>query len=407
MNWVNYPWDKSNSLMNINRVKELMMENGINALVASSAENVFYVSEFVPFHLRYPPYGKGPVVFAMLPLDGEPYLITPHIDICVLEKAYPSWIKKHVFHLGYVDPTTVWDPYYIKGLENAEIIPNPIEAFIKVVNELKLNGKIAIEMDYLSSSIINSLSKKLPNINFVDSSKIFRELRSVKSSEELKRLRKAYEATEKGIETLLEVAREGTTEEEVANEVKISVIKAGADPIFILLGGGKRGGYNICWPSKYKLKKGDVIRLDMGVVYKGYCSDASRSIIIGKPTEKIKKILSTNIKAVENVIKAMEPGVKLGKLFEIAINTWKESGFPDYRRGTYVGHGVGINDHEYPDIRPNSEIILKPGMVMAIEVPLYDINLGGFSVEDTVVIKKDGYEYIGPYPKISRELIIS
>lgn len=159
--------------------------------------------------------------------------------------------------------------------------------------------------------------------------------------------------------------------------------------------------------SKYKLKKGDVIRLDMGVVYKGYCSDVSRSIIIGKPTEKIKKILSTNIKAVENVIKNMRPGVKLGKLFEIAINTWRESGFPDYRRGTYVGHGVGINDHEYPDIRPNSEIILKPGMVMAIEVPLYDINLGGFSVEDTIVVTEDGYEYIGPYPRITRELIIS
>jgi len=404
MNWINYPWNKGRPLIDLNRAKKIMEENEIDALVASSAENIFYVSEFIPFHLRYPPYGKGPLAFSILPLDGDPCLITPHIDICVLKKTHPSWIKRHIFHFGYIDPETIWEPYYIRGLENVEVNPNPIEAFVKIINELKLHKKIAIEMDYLPHSIINILSKKLINTKFVNSSDIFKELRSIKSNEELERLRKAYEATERGIKTVLEIAKEGITEEEIANEIKINVIRAGADPIFILLGGGKRGGYNICWPSRYKLKNGDVIRLDMGVVYKGYCSDASRSIVVGKPSEKIKRIIDTNIKAVENVIKAMAPGVKLGKLFEIAINTWRSLGFPEYERGTYIGHGVGINDHEYPDIRPKSEIILKPGMVMAIEAPLYDINLGGFSVEDTVVITKEGYEYLGPYPNVPREL---
>lgn len=406
MDWVTYPWDKGVPLMNVEKAREIMEEREIEALVASSAENVFYVSEFVPFHLRYPPYLKGPLVFAILPRDQEPYLVTPHIDIAVLKKTHPSWIKKHVFHLGYVSPNVIWDPYYIKGMEEGEVVPNPVDAFVKVLNQLKIQGTVAIETEYLPESVLQALGQKLPNIKFVDSSKIFRELRSIKSEEEIRRIKRAYEAVEKGIQVVMEIAREGVTEIEIAKEIKKAIIQSGADPIFILLGGGTRGGYNISWPTEYKLKKGDVIRLDLGATYKGYASDAARSIVVGKPSERVKKIISANRRAVEKVIEAIRPGVPLGKLFDIGVNSWKESGFPEYRRGTYIGHGVGIRDHEYPDIRPRSKIRLKPGMVMAIEVPLYISGLGGFNIEDTVLVTEEGYEYIGPYPRIERELII-
>ena len=141
-------------------------------------------------------------------------------------------------------------------------------------------------------------------------------------------------------------------------------------------------------PLNKKIRSGEILLIDMGARYKGYCSDFTRTVFIGKPTQRFKKLYSIVLETQKKAIKKCRVGYPVKRLYEdCGLN------FKKYKEDKYfvhsLGHGVGIDIHEFPHIGINSKERFKNGMVFTIEPGLYHKNLGGIRIEDLCVMDKN------------------
>lgn len=152
-------------------------------------------------------------------------------------------------------------------------------------------------------------------------------------------------------------------------------------------------------PGERKIQKGDYLLIDFGVIKDGYCSDITRTFIIGEASEKQKEIYDIVLRSNEAGINAIQAGVPV-KTFDIeARNVINNSGFGEYFNNR-VGHGLGIEVHEEPSIHENNEQIAEAGLVFTIEPGIYIPDVGGVRIEDIVYINEDGNaEVLSSFPK--------
>ena len=127
------------------------------------------------------------------------------------------------------------------------------------------------------------------------------------------------------------------------------------------------------------------------MIYQGYCSDIARVGYLHEAEEEGLKLYEVLSQAQEKAIEAMKPGAKISEVFDAGVNHVKESGYPEYKRGN-IGHGVGIDFEEEPFLSPTSTETIQPGMTLAVEIPFYDKQIGGFNIEDNVYITETGPE---------------
>src|SRR5690606_39415003 len=123
-------------------------------------------------------------------------------------------------------------------------------------------------------------------------------------------------------------------------------------------------------PGQTKIKKGDLVLFDLGVIYEGYCSDITRTVAYGDITAEQEKIYNTVLQAEETAVQAVKPGVRAMDLDKIARDIIHNAGYGDYFPHR-LGHGLGISVHEYPSMTATNELQLKPGMVFTIEPGIY------------------------------------
>jgi len=164
-------------------------------------------------------------------------------------------------------------------------------------------------------------------------------------------------------------------------------------------------GYRSALPhgvaSDKRIERGDLVVIDLGALYRHYNSDITRTIVVGKPSEKQKEIYEIVLEAQKSAVEKAKPGMTAKELDSIARNIIAEYGYGDYFIHS-LGHGVGLEIHEPPRISQYDETVLKEGMVITIEPGIYIPKLGGVRIEDTVVITKDGAKRL---TKMERELI--
>ncbi len=225
---------------------------------------------------------------------------------------------------------------------------------------------------------------------------------SIKDQWEIRKIRKAAGITDHIFqEHLLDLIKPGIKETDLSAEISYLGKKHGAEndafePIVLF---GKNSSLPHGQPSNKKLKKNDIIQLDFGYFYQGYCSDLSRVLILGKPTAKQKKIHKIVLEAQEKAIEAVKPGIEAKKLDKIARDFIKQNGH-EFVHG--LGHGIGIKIHTSPHITKNVNDIVRPNQIFTIEPGIYIPGWGGMRIEDDVLVTKDGYEVL---TKSSRELI--
>lgn len=147
-----------------------------------------------------------------------------------------------------------------------------------------------------------------------------------------------------------------------------------------------------------KIQKGDFILFDLGVVYKGYCSDITRTVAFGEPDEEKRKIYETVKKAEQAAIDLVRPGVKARDLDKAARDVITDAGYGEYFTHR-LGHGLGISVHEFPSITGTNELELQEGMVFTIEPGIYNPEVTGVRIEDDVVVTADGVEVLTKFPK--------
>ena len=391
----------------LEKARKMAEEHEIDVLIVSSPENVYYTSGFLSFTGVTGIIRSGFFVVILREKDKEPALIYPFASTRDRLLTAEPWIKDRRPHSKYF--------LYAKEdslmAEVARAEKDPIESLLKVLKERELtSGLIGIEENHITVDISRKLGEKLPNANFKDISQIFLELRAIKTEDEILKIRRATEATERAIQAFQKIAEEGVTEIELDMEYMKSLAKEkglGWNTRTIAAGVNTANPTHI--PTNYRLKKGDLITFDGGVyyhgyaggVYQGYCSDIARMAVLGEPSKRQERIYNAILGAQQKAIQSVKPGVKASEIFHTAVKEMRRAGYRAYDRH-YIGHGIGIKLTETPSITRDNDQPLEAGMVLCVEAPYRIVGFGGFNVEDTIVVTEDGTEYLST---ISRELL--
>jgi Xaa-Pro aminopeptidase len=237
----------------------------------------------------------------------------------------------------------------------------------------------------------DKLVAALPEATFVRAADIFRYARAIKTPEEIARLRRSAQIADQSITAALAVARPGATEMDLARAFHTKTITEGGMPVLGCIGVGLRSAMTNVQPSEEILHNGDIIRFDVGGRYQHYRADIARNGVLGEPSKKLAKYHRAIRVGLERAIEMIRPGVRASDVFEAAVDTVRREGIPHYRR-SHVGHGIGLDGYDAPDIAPSNSATFEEGMVICVETPYYEIGFGGLQVEDTLVVSRDGVE---------------
>ena len=185
--------------------------------------------------------------------------------------------------------------------------------------------------------------------------------------------------------------KEGMTEEEIAWEMEKEMRILGAESISFdtIVASGKNGSKPHHSPTDKKISNGEAITIDMGAKYNGYCSDLTRTIFIGEPDDKFKKIYNIVLRSQLISIETAKEGMTGEEIDKISRDIISDEGYGE-NFGHSLGHGVGLEVHENPGVGPNSKNEILPGMVYTIEPGIYIEGWGGIRIEDMVLMTDNG-----------------
>ena len=243
---------------------------------------------------------------------------------------------------------------------------------------------------------------------FVPTNRLIEEARQIKDEDELAKLTQAEHIGDlafKGIVPFIEANwRNGLTETDIALEIERIMRKNGATGTSFdsIVAAGAKSSLPHAVPGDVTLKEGDFLVMDFGCIYEGYCSDMTRTIVIGEPTAKHLEIYNTVLKAQLAALEQIKPGMTGSEVDKISRDIITEAGYGELF-GHGLGHGVGIDIHENPRFSPAEKTIIRPGMVMTVEPGIYVPGFGGVRIEDMVIVTENGISNVTHSPK---ELII-
>lgn len=237
------------------------------------------------------------------------------------------------------------------------------------------------------------LQNQFPHIEWVPLPKPLKELRLFKEESEIAALRKASQLTAEGMRYLLPLFKEGVTEEELALEFEIFCRRKGASRLSFspIIAFGENSAYPHYRAGKAKLQRDQIVLIDVGAVVDAYAGDSTRVFFFGRPHQELNRLYQLVQRAQKKAIAAIRPGVRLGELERLAREELQqEEKF--FVHG--LGHGIGLETHEYPRLKEDVSLILKPGMVFTIEPGLYYPGLGGVRCEDAVLVTETGCDLL-------------
>jgi len=342
----------------IKNLEEKLIENNINGFIVSKPENIFYLTGFS---------GEGIAI-----ITGQ---------------------KNHIItDFRYIEQAR----YEATGFEIVEMKPG-VSAFLRayeLAKELDLKN-IGIESCSLTLKEYEELVANFKNIAVIKTEGLVEELRTIKDNNEISLIKAAQEITDKAFEHILTFIKPGVRELDLVAELEYFLKKSGANKTAfetILISGPKTSlPHGV--PSDRKLQQNDFVTIDFGACFNGYCSDMTRTVIIGRPSEEHLSIYNTVLDAQIKALELIRPGLKGKDVDKVAREYITEKGYGNYF-GHGLGHGVGLEIHEAPRLSPNGENVLLPGMVVTVEPGIYIENFGGVRIEDMVVLTENGCEIL-------------
>lgn len=247
--------------------------------------------------------------------------------------------------------------------------------------------KICFEENAVTFGFFEKLQKKAENKRFYKAQKAIDAPRRIKDKSELKIIAEAEHIGDMAFSHMLEFMRAGMTEREIALELETFMKKQGASDLSFqtIAASGVRSAMPHGVASDKVVKKGELLTLDFGCVYKGYCSDMTRTVVFGEPDEKQKEIYGIVLKAQTEALDKIHEGIKCSDADKIARDVINDTGYGE-NFGHSLGHSVGIEIHEMPCFSPKSKDILKNGNVLSVEPGIYIDGWGGVRIEDLIAV---------------------
>lgn len=345
-----------------------MRDSGVNTLLITDPKHVYYLTGFLSNpHERF--------LGAVLQAGSEPFLVVPALDEEAARKA--ANVTEILTH-GDTD-----DPYAILKQRLGGSL-----------------GTLGFEKEQVSVANFERMQEKLSFSESVDIGPWLRDMRVRKSPEEVGKIKHAVDLIEQVLSESLKKVKEGVTENELVAEVEYQIRKLGADgPSFdSMVLSGEKTALPHGVPGDRQIRRGDLLMFDIGVYADGYASDITRTFAVGELSEELVRIYETVLAANEAAIAAIRPGVTFASIDRAAREVIEAAGYGPYFIHR-LGHGLGIDVHEFPSVHGENEFLLAEGHVFTVEPGIYVPGVGGVRIEDDVLVTATGVEVLTSYPK--------
>jgi Xaa-Pro aminopeptidase len=376
------------------RITELLVEADLDGLLCFLPENILFLTGY------WPSTGDSAVVVTR---RGQHALILPSVDKPFVPETWKGLLVSYD-----IDPT---------DLQAGSPRNKVVEALTGALQEFDLRaGRLGCELTFetvagsFRGSEANvpgremyiSLGRQLPRLSMQDGSDLIRNSRRLKTLPEIEAFRRCNRIADYAFSRAREAVHPGVSEIEVAaimesafQEHGISVETVGRARGYAFVMSGPVNSANAWLPANFStrriLQEGDFVLIEFNGYADGYWTDLSRTFIVGEPNERQKGMAQAVSEALETVVSAVKPNVTAGSLDELARKVFRSAGLEQYFMH-YIGHAVGFAFHEQPVLKTDSDVLLEPGMILAIEPGLYIEKVGGIRIEDNLVVTSEGVE---------------
>lgn len=357
----------------IKKLTPLFKQEKVDAILIENLYNVRYLSDFT-----------GTTGFI---------IVTPKRNFFFTDFRYKGYVEENLpEHFEYVDTLVLRDKGFKEFLKDRKI------------------KRLGFETEHVKVDQYIHWGKKLKGITLKPISGIDATLRIAKSEEEITGIITAQRFAEDALKRIVKNLKPGKTERQLSDEIelaafnysKVNETRISFKPI---IGFGPNSAIPHHQNTNKKFKKGDVVLIDMGFSYGGYCSDMTRTFFTKTPTDFEATIYNTVLKAQVAAIKHMKIGNTGGECDKIARDIITEAGYAGHF-GHSLGHGIGLEVHEAPGVGPGSKDALVENCVITSEPGIYLAGQFGVRIEDMIHVTKKGPVNLAKYPKNIQEIIL-
>lgn len=282
-----------------------------------------------------------------------------------------------------------------------DIIEHKQPIIKEIANQIEqLNLKyVGFEKNDLSFALYEQYKNEI-TADLVPTAGLIEELRLVKTPEELDVLKEAAKISDAAFDHILTVIKPGVTEIEISNELEFFMRKKGAQSssFDIIVASGYRSALPHGVASHKEIASGELVTMDFGALYNGYCSDMTRTVAVGEISDELHNIYHTVLDAHLKGMNGIKAGITAKEADALTRDHINDKGYGQYF-GHSTGHGLGLEVHEAPGLSSRSDVTLTEGMVVTVEPGIYVPNVGGCRIEDDIVVTKEGNESFNRSPK--------
>jgi Xaa-Pro aminopeptidase len=367
------------------KMRDVMEQKGLDAIVLSQPENVFYFSNFNP-------------------------ILTSNQAYFVLVKNQEPCLLVHCIRNDHAHKDSTIDNIQLYGVWGDNVaLANTADGALEKLIAANVK-RIGVESDFISVSSCQALRNSFPHADIADISHDIAMMKIVKDACEIDLCRKSAELVDLGVSTHIECLRKGMNEAEACTEGQYQMRKmwhrkfqeyevsgfsskeqAQIDSLCVWSMANERIAYGCDCPRDHYPEQGDLILPMSWARVGGYCVENERVVMVGKVNEIRERAYQAMLEAREKVFPMIRTGEVFENLYLSAMAVFEKYGFRDILPGR-CGHGMGLSTHEFPSVTKGNLLKLKPGMIFTVEPGLMSRSLGGVRHSDTVLVTEDGFE---------------
>lgn len=350
----------------VSKLKQLLQEQQLEAIIIDSPHNRRYLSSFT---------GSAGLL-----------LITQQADYLLTDFRYETQAPKEA-----------------EGFQVVIYSADPMDKLNELIAKHRIT-KVGFEQESIPYATYKRYDQSLHSVSLVATSNIVEQLREVKDETEIAIIQEAAILADRAFEHILNYIKPGVREIDIALELEMFMRKHGATGTSFetIVASGERSALPHGVASERIIGNNEFVKLDFGAYYKGYCSDITRTVFVGKPTDQHLQIYNIVLEAQLRGVQHIKAGMSGREADALCRDLITSYGYGD-QFGHSTGHGLGMEVHELPRLSRLSEQLLVPGMVVTVEPGIYIAGFGGVRIEDDIVITPTGNKILTSSPK---ELIL-
>ena len=354
--------------MRIDAIRKRLMESELDGLMVSTQENRFYLSGF----------------------SAEDTQFDESAGVLIVSSRHLALVTDSRYELQALDEAIGFDIICHKS-GFAKALPDIVRSM-----DMRRLGFESVRISHKDhATYVDALRKNNLPVELVPTENLVEALRRIKSEDEIQRTIDALQLAERAFACILKTIRPGMTEKQVAWALEKAMREAGAQRLAfpVIVASGPNSALPHAVPTDRRLARGEPILIDWGACLNEYCSDTTRTVVIGKPDAQFKKVFDTVVTARDLAIDVIQSGIGGTRVDKVARDYIDNNGF-EGKFGHSLGHGTGLAVHEAPRLSPTKDDQLEAGMIVTVEPGIYIPQWGGIRMENQVVVRQSGVQVL-------------